>query len=260
MSKQMRLLLAEENGDFTQRCQASFTAYGFEVATVPKDGLQVLEALQAGAPDVLIMDAFMARLDALGVLKQIPTLQLPHRPLVILLSSVDNARFEQQVLAAGAEYCFIKPVDTEVLAERVVQISGWNTVRPVLQPFAVKNANEPDLEIIISDIMHQIGVPAHIKGYQYLRTAIILSVMDAEMLNSVTKVLYPTVAKTYSTTSSRVERAIRHAIEVAWDRGDIDVLSSYFGYTVQNSRGKPTNSEFIAMIADKLRLRMKKIS
>ena len=119
---------------------------------------------------------------------------------------------------------------------------------------------DTDLEITVSEIMHQIGVPAHIKGYQYLRTAILLAIETPDLMSSVTKVLYPTVAKTYATTASRVERAIRHAIEVAWDRGDIDVLSSYFGYTIQNSRGKPTNSEFIAMIADKIRLKMKKIS
>ena len=120
--------------------------------------------------------------------------------------------------------------------------------------------NDTDLEIVVSDIMHELGVPAHIKGYQYLREAILLTVNSPDMMSSVTKVLYPTVAKTFNTTASRVERAIRHAIEVAWDRGDIDVLSSYFGYTIQNSRGKPTNSEFIAMISDKLRLKRKKIS
>ena len=113
------------------------------------------------------------------------------------------------------------------------------------------------LETDITKMLHELGIPAHIKGYQYLREAIILSVNDSEMMNSVTKLLYPTVAKTFKTTPSRVERAIRHAIEVAWDRGDVDVLSSYFGYTIQNTRGKPTNSEFIAMISDKLRLRMK---
>ena len=120
--------------------------------------------------------------------------------------------------------------------------------------------HDVDIEVVISDIMRQIGVPAHIKGYQYLRTAIKLSVSDTEMLSSVTKLLYPTVAKMYNTTPSRVERAIRHAIEVAWDRGDVDVLSSYFGYTIQSQRGKPTNSEFIAMIADKLRLTLKSAS
>ena len=260
MSKQRKIVIAEENGDFTRRCCAALTAYGYEVVTVPKDGMQLLEAMRTHAPDVVIFDAIMSHMDALGVLSRISGLHLKQKPLCILLSGVDNPRFEQQVLSGGADYYFLKPVEAEVLAERVVQLSGWTSVKPV-QPVAVSPfPGEPDLEIVVSDIMHQIGVPAHIKGYQYLRTAIIMSVSDTEMLNSVTKMLYPTVAKHYNTTSSRVERAIRHAIEVAWDRGDIDVLSSYFGYTVQNTRGKPTNSEFIVMMADKLRLRMKKIS
>lgn len=260
MSKQRKILLVEENSDFTHRCCAALTAYGYEVNTVPKDGMQLLDAVRAQSPDIVIFDAIMPHLDALGVLGRIATLRLNQKPLCILLSGVDNPVFEQQVLSNGADYYFLKPVEPEVLAERVVQLSGWASLKPMQKSFSQQAANESDLEIIVSDIMHQIGVPAHIKGYQYLRTAIILSVSDNEMLNSVTKVLYPTVAKQYQTTSSRVERAIRHAIEVAWDRGDIDVLSSYFGYTVQNTRGKPTNSEFIAMIADKLRLRLKKIS
>ena len=142
-----------------------------------------------------------------------------------------------------------------MFAERIIQLSGWkNTASPVVKDNVVCDS---DLELMVTEIIHQIGVPAHIKGYQYLREAIILSVKDIEMINSVTKQLYPTVAKKNQTTSSRVERAIRHAIEVAWDRGDIDVLNSYFGFTIHNARGKPTNSEFIAMIADKLRLRLK---
>lgn len=174
----------------------------------------------------------------------------------MLTSSVDNARFEQEVLAAGADYYFLKPFDLDILAERISQLTGWNTAGQE-NIRKVSSDVQGNLEVVVSEIMHQIGVPAHIKGYQYLREAIILSINDSEMMNSVTKLLYPTVAKTFKTTPSRVERAIRHAIEVAWDRGDVDVLSSYFGYTIQNSRGKPTNSEFIAMISDKLRLRMK---
>ena len=142
------------------------------------------------------------------------------------------------------------------MAERIIQLSGWKNEKA---PLVVKNniVTDPELELMITEIIHQIGVPAHIKGYHYLREAIILSVKNSEIVNSVTKLLYPTVAKTYGTTASRVERAIRHAIEVAWDRGDLDVLNSYFGYTIQNDRGKPTNSEFIAMISDKLRLKLK---
>lgn len=159
-------------------------------------------------------------------------------------------------MAAGADYYFLKPFDLDILAERISQLTGWNTAGQE-NIRKVSSDVQGNLEVVVSEIMHQIGVPAHIKGYQYLREAIILSINDSEMMNSVTKLLYPTVAKTFKTTPSRVERAIRHAIEVAWDRGDVDVLSSYFGYTIQNSRGKPTNSEFIAMISDKLRLRMK---
>ena len=202
------------------------------------------------------MDMFMPHVDALGVMKALPELKLSKRPLIMLTSSVDNVRFEQEVLAAGADYYFLKPFDLDILAERISQLTGWNTAGQENIRKASSDV-QGNLEVVVSEIMHQIGVPAHIKGYQYLREAIILSINDSEMMNSVTKLLYPTVAKTFKTTPSRVERAIRHAIEVAWDRGDVDVLSSYFGYTIQNSRGKPTNSEFIAMISDKLRLRMK---
>ena len=172
------------------------------------------------------------------------------------LSSYDNQRLERETLMAGASYYFLKPIDINTMAERIIKLSGW---RSESSPVVVKDnvVTDTELEIMITDIIHQIGVPAHIKGYHYLREAIKLSVKNDEIINSVTKLLYPTVAKKHNTTSSRVERAIRHAIEVAWDRGDIDVLNSYFGYTVQNERGKPTNSEFIAMISDKLRLRLK---
>ena len=170
-----------------------------------------------------------------------------------MISGVDNQRIENEALQNGADYYMIKPFDNQMLAQRIKQIVSWN----VAGTRVARERKEDDLEVTISEIMHQIGVPAHIKGYQYLRKSIILAIEDDDMMNSVTKLLYPTVAKEFRTTPSRVERAIRHAIEVAWDRGDVDVLSSYFGYTIQNSRGKPTNSEFIAMIADKLKLKMK---
>ena len=166
---------------------------------------------------------------------------------------MDNAEFEEQMISAGADYYFIKPVTPQSVAKRIERLSSWKTEKQK----RTAEISDNDIEVVISDIMRQIGVPAHIKGYQYLRTAIKLSVEDSDMLGSVTKLLYPTVAKIFNTTSSRVERAIRHAIEVAWDRGDVDVLSSYFGYTIQSQRGKPTNSEFIAMISDKLKLSLK---
>ena len=176
--------------------------------------------------------------------------------MFLVMSGIDNPILESEAIAAGASYFFIKPFDIEVMTERLLHFAELRT-RPVKFTPVKDNVTDTDLEIMVTDIIHQIGVPAHIKGYKYLREAIILAINDADIINSVTKQLYPTVAKNNQTTSSRVERAIRHAIEVAWDRGDVDVLNSYFGYTIHTSRGKPTNSEFIAMIADKLRLRLK---
>lgn len=249
MENKVKIMIAENN-DFGQSCARVFSSYGYNTVVTDKDGAQVLTKIKYEKPNVVIMDAFMLHIDALGVVKQIREMKDIKRPMVIVLSSVDNMRFESEILNGGADYYFLKPVEAEVIAQRISQLAGWNR----------SGANEHtvnDLEVVVSEIMHQIGVPAHIKGYQYLREAIILSINNTEMMGSVTKLLYPTVAKTFKTTSSRVERAIRHAIEVAWDRGDVDVLSSYFGYTIQSSRGKPTNSEFIAMIADKLRLQLK---
>ncbi|MEG0979704.1 MAG: sporulation transcription factor Spo0A [Oscillospiraceae bacterium] len=258
MDKKLRIMLAEEGTEYGQTCTNILKNCGHEVILVPKDGAEVLSRLNSNVPDVLLIDAFMPRVDALGVLKVIKSQKFAKKPLVLVMSGVDNARFEQEMLSAGADYYFIKPFDVNVLAERISQLTGWNRAGHdnIIKPNMETNLSD-DLNVVVSEIMHQIGVPAHIKGYQYLREAIILSINDDEMMNSVTKLLYPSVAKTFATTPSRVERAIRHAIEVAWDRGDVDVLSSYFGYTIQNSRGKPTNSEFIAMISDRLKLRMK---
>lgn len=259
MEKTLKILFTEEANEFGRHCTAVLKSYGFEVKLVSKNGAEVLHALEKEKPDVLVMDAIMASLDALGVLQQLPNVPLQKKPLVMVISGVDNQRFENEVLLAGADYYFLKPFDITMMAERIALMTGWkqNSINSDDTYMNAARMSNSDLEVLVSEIMHQIGVPAHIKGYQYLREAIILSINDSEMMNSVTKVLYPTVAKRFSTTSSRVERAIRHAIEVAWDRGDVDVLSSYFGYTIQNTRGKPTNSEFIAMISDKLRLQLK---
>lgn len=251
MANKLKVLLADDTQSFGRNAQEALRTNGFEVVTVSKDGTKVCSMLESQCFDVVIMDVFMAGLDALGVLGKMKS--GADRPLVILLSSIDNAEFEQKMMQAGANYYFLKPVNTQTLAQRTVQLTQWQSESTTI----VAKDLAHNLEVVVSDIMRQIGVPAHIKGYQYLREAILLCVNDNDMLGSVTKLLYPTVAKTFLTTSSRVERAIRHAIEVAWDRGDVDVLSSYFGYTIQNQRGKPTNSEFIAMIADKLRLSLK---
>ena len=253
MEKTLKVMLTEDFNEFGKKCAGVLKSEGYDVTLVPKDGYEVIKNIEHNVPDVLIMDTFMQHIDALGVMKELKSKSLPKKPLIMLMSSVDNLNLEKEVLSNGADYYFLKPFDVNMISERITQLSSP-------QSFVKIGRGESDkveLEVMVSDIMHQIGVPAHIKGYQYLRESIILSINDPEMLNSVTKLLYPTVAKTFKTTSSRVERAIRHAIEVAWDRGDVDVLSSYFGYTIQNTRGKPTNSEFIAMISDKLRLKLK---
>ncbi|MBQ7957150.1 MAG: sporulation transcription factor Spo0A [Clostridia bacterium] len=253
MEKEIKVILAEEGTQNGEKCASSLRKNGMEVILVPKDGNEVIKALEKIRADVLIMDTFMPRLDGLGVLKEIKNRKISSKPVIFMVSGVDNQRIENEALQTGADYYMIKPFDNEMLAQRIRQILNWNTSAPQ----DVREKKKDNLEIVISDIMHQIGVPAHIKGYQYLRKSIILAIDDDEMMNSVTKLLYPTVAKEFKTTPSRVERAIRHAIEVAWERGDVDVLDSYFGYTIQNTRGKPTNSEFIAMIADDLKLKMK---
>lgn len=257
MTRRTKIMIAQEGNDFATHCASFLSAYGFDVKTVAKDGSKIVESIKLLQPDVVLMDAFMPRIDALGVLQQLNAANLEKRPVIALMSSVDNPNFEQTLLSAGADYYFLKPFELNVLAERLTQISAWNSEQN--EKSKIKGTQSADLQVTISEIMRQIGVPAHIKGYQYLRESIILTVDDPEFMHAVTKLLYPTVAKNNHTTASRVERAIRHAIEVAWDRGDVDVLSSYFGYTIQNSRGKPTNSEFIAMISDKLRVEMKAV-
>lgn len=255
MGNMLKVMLTQDS-DGQNNCASALRANGFEVETVPKDGTQILRLIKQGSrPDVLIMDAFMQGTDAIGVLGGLKELAVNPRPLVFVTASNANPRLEREITQSGADYYFIKPFDPNILAQRIKQLTGAG--RSGQSNIVSFSAQDNSLEVTVSEIMHRIGVPAHIKGYQYLREAIILAVNDDEIMNSVTKLLYPTVAKTFKTTPSRVERAIRHAIEVAWDRGDVDVLNSYFGYTIQNSRGKPTNSEFIAMISDKLKLNLK---
>ena len=251
MNSKIKVLLADVSKEFGAPCASALRSSGYEVTGVGKDGKTVLKSVAASAPDVLIMDAFMPGLDAIGVLKALKGMQPDMMPTVIVISGSDNERLGAQIIAEGADYYFIKPVDFTTLSERINQLVNWN------HSAAGQTLKGKDLEKMVSEVLHQIGVPAHIKGYRYLRHSIILCTNDAAMLGAITKLLYPTVAKEFDTTPSRVERAIRHAIEVAWDRGDVDVLMSYFGYTIQSDRGKPTNSEFIAMISDKLRLEMK---
>ena len=256
MGKKLKVVIAENGTELGKSCEKALKGYGMDVIMCEKDGSLLLEKIRTEKPDVVLADIFMQNQDILGVLDEIKKTDAKERPMIMAMSSFDNSRLEKETLNAGASYYFLKPFDINTMAERIIRLSGWkNEISPVVVKDNV--VTDPELELMVTEIIHQIGVPAHIKGYHYLREAIILSVKNSEIINSVTKLLYPTVAKNHGTTSSRVERAIRHAIEVAWDRGDIDVLNSYFGYTIQNDRGKPTNSEFIAMISDKLRLRLK---
>ena len=251
MKNDIKVLIADDSAQFGKKCQSVLKTSGYDAVLCKKDGEMVISAVDSQHFDVVVMDAFMAGSDAIDVLEHMES-SLNEKPLVVVISSMDSQAFEEQMVNAGADYYFIKPVNPEKVAKRIINLSTWKSERA-----AKSNQFTGDMDVVISDIMRQIGVPAHIKGYHYLRTSIKLSINDDEMLSSVTKLLYPTVAKMYNTTSSRVERAIRHAIEVAWDRGDVDVLSSYFGYTIQSQRGKPTNSEFIAMITDKIKLSMR---
>lgn len=256
MEKKLKIVIADDSADLGQNCAKALKSYGMDVTLCEKNGRVLLGVIKKDRPDIVLADVFMPDLDILGVLSGLSELDKKLRPMVMAMSSYDNPRFEKEVLDAGADYYFLKPFDTDTMAQRIIQLSGWkNDDKPLVLKDNV--VTDTELQLMVTEIIHQIGVPAHIKGYHYLREAIILSVKNSDIVNSVTKLLYPTVAKSYTTTASRVERAIRHAIEVAWDRGDIDVLNSYFGYTIQNDRGKPTNSEFIAMISDKLRLKLK---
>lgn len=256
MKEKLKIVIADNTTELGKNCAQTFANHGMNVVLCKKDGRSVLEKIELEKPDIVLADVFMPNLDILGVLSEIKNMQDKSKPMIMAMSGFDNPKLEKEMIDAGASYYFLKPFDTNTMAERLIQLSNWKNKS---ENNIVKNflPSDPELETMITEILHQIGVPAHIKGYHYLREAIMLSIKNSDIVNSVTKLLYPTVAKTYHTTASRVERAIRHAIEVAWDRGDLDVLNSYFGYTIQNDRGKPTNSEFIAMISDKLRLKLK---
>ena len=255
MGRKINVLLADNSEYFAVPCANVMKSQGLDVVMCDKDGRAVLEALSHQPFDVVIMDTFLPRLDALGVLSSLDSLELPKQPLMMVMSGFDNPALEREMMNAGADYYFLKPFDAAQMAQRILTLCGESPAESRRERPAGGGASS--LEMQVTDIIHQIGVPAHIKGYQYLRDAILMAIDDDQIINAVTKRLYPAVAKKHATTSSRVERAIRHAIEVAWDRGDVDVLNAYFGYTIHNSRGKPTNSEFIAMISDKFRLQLK---
>ena len=225
-------------------------AGGFQILGTANDGEAAIRAILDKKPDVLVLDLMLRKQDGISVLKAIAGME--RRPLTLATSGFVTEYVSAAAAGLGVRYLMLKPCDMTVLVERLTEIRGGENRR-----MPIRRCDKTSIETMVTGIIHEIGVPAHIKGYQYLREAIIIAVNDMDVINAITKVLYPQVAKTFQTTPSRVERAIRHAIEVAWDRGDLDTLQRFFGYTVSNTKGKPTNSEFIALIADKLQLQMR---
>lgn len=254
METKMRVLIADPDADFRLLMRNIIeNESDMEVIAETADGVETLELINRYNPDIVLMELMLTKQDGLEVLRKLPETKTTAD--VIILSAFVNAKVVSECSALGASYFVPKPCDVDSVLSHMRLVRQPKTIR-VLGSAPVPVA-EPTLETMVTDIIHEIGVPAHIKGYQYLREAIMLTIQDMDMINGVTKILYPTVAKKFGTTPSRVERAIRHAIEVAWDRGDVEVLQKFFGYTVSGVKGKPTNSEFIAMIADSLSLSRK---
>ncbi|WP_242860845.1 sporulation transcription factor Spo0A [Defluviitalea phaphyphila] len=260
-NNKIEIVLADDNKDFCKILEEFLNKQNdMEVIGIAHNGLEACEIIIDKLPDVVILDVIMPHLDGIGVLERLNSIPMKKTPVYIMLSAVGQDKITEKALNLGAEYYIIKPFDMETLIARIRQLKGTHEIikknRSTLSKSNYNNFSFCDLETEVTNIIHEIGIPAHIKGYQYLRDAIIMSVNNMDILNSITKQLYPSIAKNHNTTPSRVERAIRHAIEVAWSRGKTDTIDKLFGYTINNGKGKPTNSEFIALIADRLRLEL----
>ena len=252
METVLNVVIADNNETFAKSLRDTLAADGgFAVAAISGDGEAVIRLVRENQTDILIMDPMLTGMDGLGVLRSLQGMQ--KRPAVMVLSTFASDYLMQQMAELGVSYFMMKPCALDAVVQNLQMLRNTASASGKVTTLQRQNA----IETLVTNTIHEIGVPAHIKGYQYLRQAIIIAVEDMDVINSITKVLYPQVAKCFGTTPSRVERAIRHAIEVAWDRGDLETLQKYFGYTVSNSKGKPTNSEFIALIADKLQLQLK---
>ncbi|MDO5399378.1 MAG: sporulation transcription factor Spo0A [Eubacteriales bacterium] len=252
MEKATTVLIADAAEDFCAGLSAELQqSDGFQVIGTAGDGELAVRMIEKLRPDVLVLDLMLPKKDGISVLRAISDLE--PKPVTLATSAFVTEYVSTAAANLGVRYLMLKPCDMSALAEHLEEIRGGESLRSALP----RRSDKAGIESLVTGIIHEIGVPAHIKGYQYLREAIIIAVNDMDVINAITKVLYPQVAKTFQTTPSRVERAIRHAIEVAWDRGDLDTLQRFFGYTVSNTKGKPTNSEFIALIADKLQLQLK---
>lgn len=258
---QIKVLIADDNREFCNILKDYFNnEEDFELVDVCSNGVEVIETLEKKEVEVLILDLIMPYMDGIGVLENMSQNNNENKPKIIILSAFGQENVTQKAVQLGADYYILKPFNLQVLGDRVRQVA--RDLQPtrenrISNSNIIRSASPKNMEVEVTKIIHEIGVPAHVKGYQYLRDAIMLVVDEINYLGAVTKELYPTIAQKYDTTASRVERAIRHAIELAWDRGNLDKLNKFFGYTINGEKGKPTNSEFIAIIADRLRLENK---
>lgn len=270
MNDKIRILIADDNYEFGMTLKNYLSNdESMEVIKIARDGEEAYSDIVRLKPDVVLLDVIMPNLDGIGVLEKLNKSKLENNPTKIMISAVGQDKITQKAIVLGADYYIVKPFDISILTQRIKEIKTEDPERirdislnrEIKSPYITVRGNEENkkenLEAAVTNVIHEVGVPAHIKGYQFLREAIIMSVNNIEMINQITKQLYPDIATKYGTTPSRVERAIRHAIEVAWGRGDPKITENIFGYTVSATKGKPTNSEFIAMIADKLRLELK---
>lgn len=261
-NKNISVLLADDCEEFTEEVKDYLDVQdGIEVAGVAHNGREAFEMIKETKPDVVLLDMMMPYVDGLGVLKKIRNTTLEKEPVCMMLSGVGQYKTAQKAVEMGAQYFMVKPFEMDVLADRIKEFGQPQEKKKessgVYKESKTKKYAKDELEMVVTEIIHDVGVPAHIKGYQFIRSAILMAIDNMEVINHITKQLYPDLAKMYKTTPSRVERAIRHSIEVAWNRGRSETMDSLFGYTVSADKGKPTNSEFIAMIADNVRLRMK---
>lgn len=254
------IIILDNNQDFRKMAADMLTMKGFNIAASTSDPGEALRLIEKLMPDVVLFDVVLSKIDGIAFLKAAVENNLNKRTKYITSSTIANETIIKKIMQLGASYYLIKPIDFDILAERIHQVCESRQpdeptmIKPNFPDVVIPNMFD-DLESQVTSVILEVGIPAHVKGYHYVRAAIILAVKTPESINAVTKIIYPTIAKQYKTSSSRVERAIRHAIEVAWDRGNVETLNNIFGYSVNSNRGKPTNSEFIAMIADRIRIK-----
>ncbi len=258
MVEKLKVALVDDNLEFCKLVAGKIAEHDdLELVSMIHDGLEVFNMIAEKKPDIIILDMIMPQLDGMGVLERLKNYPIDKIPVIFILSAIGHDKIVTQAIQLGATYYIIKPFDLNILMQRVKEVRQTKVTSNKGKLISSTSKRFSDLELEVTNMIHEVGIPAHIKGYQYIRDSIMMSTDNMDVLSSITKVLYPSIAKKYKTTPSRVERAIRHAIEVAWNRGKADSLEELFSYTVNGNKGKPTNSEFIALLSDKLRLQRK---